>query len=50
VIVAQEIKKNKLFFPSGRNSLTIFSSGDVTTFQKHLDKLKIRNKVRKINF
>ena len=49
-IVAQEIKKNKLFFPSDRNSLTIFSSGNVSTFQKHLNKLKIKNKVRKINF
>lgn len=49
-IVAQEIKKNKLFFPSNKNSLTIFSSGDVDIFQKHLNKLRIKNKVRKINF
>lgn len=49
-IVAQEIKKNKLFFSSNKNSLTIFSSGDVEIFQKHLDKLRIKNKVRKINF
>ncbi|WP_042683909.1 glutamate racemase [Candidatus Nitrosotenuis chungbukensis] len=50
VLVAQEIKKNKLFFPSNKNSLTIFSSGDVNVFQKHLAKLRIKNKVRKINF
>ena len=49
-LVAQEIKKNKLFFPSDKNSLMIFSSGNVTTFQKHLGKLRIKNKVRKINF
>lgn len=48
--ISKEIKKNKLFFPSDRNSLTIFSSGNVAVFQKHLGKLKIKNKVRKINF
>lgn len=50
VMIAQEIKKNKLFFPSDRNSLTIFSSGNVDVFEKYLAKLKIKNKVRKINF
>lgn len=50
MLIAQEIKKNKLFFPSDRNSLMIFSSGDVVTLQKHLNKLRIKNKVRKINF
>lgn len=49
-MVAQQIKKNKLFFPSTKNSLLIFSSGNVITFQKHLDRLGIKNKVRKINF
>jgi len=50
MLVVQEIRKNKLFFPSGKNSLMIFSSGDVVTLQKHLNKLRIKNKVRKINF
>jgi hypothetical protein len=49
-MVAQQIKKNKLFFPSTKNSLLIFSSGNVITFQKHLNRLGIKNKVRKINF
>ena len=49
-MIAKEIKTNKLFYPSNKNSLTIFSSGDVDIFQKYLGKLKIRNKVRKINF
>jgi len=50
MLVAQEIRKNKFFPPSDKNSLTIFSSGDVVTLQKHLSKLKIKNKVREISF
>lgn len=50
MLVAQNIRKNKLFFPSKKNSLIIFSSGNVASFQRHLNKLKIKTVVRKINF
>lgn len=50
VMVAQQIKQNRLFSPSDKNSLIIFSSGNVITFQKYLGRLGIKNKVRKLDF
>lgn len=48
--VARQIVNHELFFPSPRNTLRIFSSGDAKKFQAHIRKLGIKNVVRAINF
>lgn len=48
--VATGLIKNKLFSPSKRNTLTIFTSGDTKTLEANLKKLKIKNKVHSLDF
>jgi glutamate racemase len=48
--IANQITKQNFVLPSKQNTLQIFSSGDVTTFQKKLQKLGMENTVRQINF
>jgi glutamate racemase len=48
--VAKQIKKNKNFRESKRNSLKIFCSGNIELFQNNLSKLKILNKVQYLKF
>lgn len=48
--VAKQIITHKLFSPSKRNSLRIFSSGDVQVFQAQLRKLGIKKTIHQINF
>ena len=48
--IAEQIIKHKNFSPSARNSLKVFSSGDVLQFQRQLKHIGIKNKVNKINF
>ena len=48
--IALEILNHKSFTASKKNSMTIFSSGDVTLFQQHLFKLKIKNTVQYLEF
>lgn len=48
--VATKICNHRLFFPSKKNTLTIFSSGDVKKFQSHLTKIRIRKTVHKLDF
>ena len=48
--VATRLIENKLFSPSKRNTLTIFTSGDTKTLEANLKKLKIKNKVQSLQF
>jgi len=48
--VATQITNNKLFFPSTKNTLTIYSSGNIKKFQKNLFYINIKKSVRQINF
>jgi len=45
-IVAQKVYKKIKYKQSKRNSLKIFTSGDVNNFQNKLNKIDIKNKVR----
>ncbi|MGI0004294.1 MAG: glutamate racemase, partial [Candidatus Nitrosotenuis sp.] len=47
--IANQIVNHKYFFPSKRNGLEIFSSGDIANFQKNLQRIGIKNIVRQIN-
>jgi glutamate racemase len=47
--IADQVASQNLFLPSKKNSLKIFSSGDVKTFQKNLQKLGIKNTVQQLN-
>ncbi|HXG14160.1 MAG TPA: glutamate racemase [Candidatus Nitrosotenuis sp.] len=46
--VAKQIIKNKMFVPSSKNTLKIFTSGNVKTFHNHLQKIGIHNSVQKL--
>jgi glutamate racemase len=48
--IANEIIHHKSFFPSTKNTLAIFSSGDIETFQTNLHHIGIKKKVQHINF
>lgn len=48
--VAKQIITHKLFSTSKKNSLKIFSSGDVQVFQAQLHKMGIKKTIRQINF
>lgn len=48
--IAEQIVKHKFFSPSRKNSLKVFSSGNVSRFQQQLKHIGIKNKVNKINF
>jgi len=48
--VAEQIITNKLFSPSTKNSLKIFSSGNIKKFQKNLNAVQIKKSVQQINF
>ncbi len=48
--VAKKITNNKLFSPSTRNTLTIYSSGKIKKFQKNLHYINIKKSIRQINF
>lgn len=48
--VANQILNHESFSPSTKNKLTIFSSGDVKTFQTNLQKIGIKNTVYQIKF
>ena len=48
--IAEQIIKHKNFFPSKKNSLKVFSSGNILQFQQQLKRIGIKNKVNKINF
>jgi len=48
--IANQVVNQNFFLPSKNNSLKIFSSGDILTFQKNLQKLGIRSTVKQINF
>lgn len=48
--VAKQIINHKLFSPSPKNTLTIFSTGDTKTFQKNLHKIGIKKPVHHISF
>ncbi len=48
--IAKQILNHKSFTPSQKNSLKIFSSNDITLFQRHLLKLKIKNTVHFLEF
>ncbi len=47
--IADQVASQNFFLPSKKNSLKIFSSGDVKTFQKNLQKLGIKNIVQQLN-
>jgi len=47
--IANQIANHKHFMPSKRNSLKIFSSGDVIDFRKNLESVGIKNIVHQIN-
>jgi glutamate racemase len=46
--VAKQIIKSKIFFPSPKNTLKVFTSGDVKTLQKNLQKIGINQSVQKL--
>jgi glutamate racemase len=46
--ITKKIIKHESFIPSKRNTLSIFSTGDVVTFQKNLQKIGIRKSVSPI--
>jgi len=48
--IAEQIIKHKNFSPSRKNSLKVFSSGNILQFQQQLKCIGIKNKVNKINF
>jgi glutamate racemase len=48
--VAKQIKRNKLFFPSKKNTLKIYTSGNAKKFQKLLHQIGIKRSVHQINF
>lgn len=48
--IANQILNHKLFSPSPKNKLTIFTSGDVKIFQTNLQKIGIKNIVHQIKF
>jgi glutamate racemase len=48
--IANQIAHHKLFSPSKKNTLKIFSTGNVDAFQKKLYKIGIRKTVQRINF
>lgn len=48
--VAQQIIKNKNFYPSQKNSLNIFASGNAKKLQSKLEKLQIKNKIHHLEF
>jgi glutamate racemase len=48
--VATCLQANKHFTPSTKNSLQIFSSSDIIKLNSNLKKLKIKNKVRHLEF
>ncbi len=48
--VAMQIKNNKRFIPSTKNTLTIFSNGDINKFQNHLYSIGIKKSIKQINF
>lgn len=48
--VATRLKLNKFFVPSKTNSLRIFSSSKTKTFEHNLKQIKIKNKVRLLQF
>lgn len=50
VFVAQQIIKNKKFYPSQKNSLNVFTSGNVKNLQNKLKKLQIKNKIHHLEF
>ena len=48
--VATSLAANKQFIQSKRNSLQIFSSSNPKTFESHLRRMKIQNKVQHLEF
>lgn len=48
--VAKQIVHNKLFFPSSKNNLMIYTSGDAKKFQNNLSQIGIKKPVQQINF
>jgi glutamate racemase len=48
--VATQLRSNRFFKPSRKNSLQIFTSGNITKLQNNLNKLKIRNKIKHLEF
>jgi len=48
--VANQLVTHKLFSPAKKNTLKIFSSGDINKFQTNLHKVGIRKPVQQINF
>jgi len=48
--VAKQITDHKLFLPSKRNTIKIFSSANPNKFQAHLKKIGIKKSVGEINF
>lgn len=48
--VVKQIIESKLFFPSTKNTLRIFSSGDIKKFQKNLHAIGIKKPIRQISF
>lgn len=48
--IAKQIIKHKKFHRSRRNTIKIFCSGSPTKFQKQLKKLKIKNKIKYLEF
>lgn len=50
VSIAKQIVKHKKFHSSTRNTIRIFCSGNPVKFQKQLKKLKIKNKIKHLEF
>lgn len=48
--LACQIKNHKLFSPSKRNTLKIFSTGNIETFQNDLHKIGVKKSVHRIDF
>jgi len=48
--IVRQIIKQKNIFPSKRNSMKIFTSGDISKLQHNLQKLKIKNRVTQLQF
>jgi glutamate racemase len=48
--VAKQITNNKLFFPSSKNTLMIYTSGNAKKFQNNLSQIGIKKSVQQINF
>jgi glutamate racemase len=48
--VVNQLVTHKLFLPAKKNTLKIFSSGDINKFQINLHKIGIRKSVQQINF